>query len=247
MEQYKDAKVFKKDEFDTIVEDKIEIPQIGKVEISEKEISVLRLQPKFAVLRKLITVEMKNDLELGFAKARYQILAEIREKLEEGEDGKEEEVNESLEERMEEEEAKSRQVFDPIERTFDYRKKRATDLKENCRVTLPKCLPTTEEACMETRRKAYLTRFNTHKEANCNQWGDQATNLTEEESQGLKSLQKRIKNKEIVILKTDKTGKFCVAEREAYLEMGREQIAGDIEIDRRENTEQPFSYVVQTK
>ena len=45
---------------------------------------------------------------------------------------------------------------------------------------------------------------------------------------------KRIKNKEIVIQKTDKTGKFSVADRDTYLEMGKAQIAGDIEIDRRE-------------
>ena len=35
-------------------------------------------------------------------------------------------------------------------------------------------------------------------------------------------------------MKTDKTGKFCVADRDTYLEMGKAQIAGDIEIDRRE-------------
>ena len=47
---------------------------------------------------------MKTDLELGFGKARYQTLAEIREKLEE--EGEEEEINESLKEKMEEEDTK---------------------------------------------------------------------------------------------------------------------------------------------
>jgi hypothetical protein len=144
------------------------------------------------------------------------------------------ERDEDLEEKMEAEEAKSRQVFDPIEKTFDYRKKRVTDLTENSRVTLPKPLPISEEAGMETRRKAHMAKFNTYKEENCNQWGDQDTNLTEDESRGLKSLQKRIKNKEILILKTDKTGKLAVADRETYLEIGKLQIQGDIEIDRKE-------------
>ena len=99
---------------------------------------------------------------------------------------------------------------------------------------MPKPLPTTVEANLETRRKAYLAKFNTYKEENCNQWGDQKTNLTEEECKGLKILQKRIKNKEIEVLKTYKTGKFCVSDRETFLEMGKQQIAGDIEIDRRE-------------
>ena len=45
-------------------------------------------------------------------------------------------------EKMEEEEARCRQVFNPIEKTFDYRRKRTTDLKENSRVMLPRPLPT---------------------------------------------------------------------------------------------------------
>ena len=69
-----------------------------------------------------------------------------------------------MEVKIEEEEAKCRQVFDPIGRTFDFRKKRATDLKENSRVTLPKCLPIEDEACIETRRKTYLGEFNDYKE-----------------------------------------------------------------------------------
>jgi hypothetical protein len=56
---------------------------------------------------------------------------------------------EDLEERIEEEEAKCRQVFAPEEKTFDYRKKRVTDLKENSRVTLPKPLPMAEEGDKE--------------------------------------------------------------------------------------------------
>ena len=77
---------------------------------------------------------------------------------------------------------------------------------------------------METRRKSHMTMFNIYKEKSCNKWGEQETNLTEEESRGLKTLQKRVKNKEIVVLKTDKTGKFCVADRDTYLEIGKQQI-----------------------
>ena len=87
LEFYKEAKVFNREEYEGIQEDKIETTVIGKVEVSEDERAVLRLQPKFAVLKKLDTVEMKNDLELGFGKARYQLLAEINEKLEEEGEG----------------------------------------------------------------------------------------------------------------------------------------------------------------
>ena len=56
-------------------------------------------------------------------------------------------------------EAKSRQFFDPEEKIFNYGKKRATDLKENSRVTLPKPCSTEDEAGIEIRRKSM--RWNT--------------------------------------------------------------------------------------
>ena len=94
LEYYKEAKVFDNEKYEQIQEDKVEIKMIGKAEVSECERSVLRLQPKFAVLRQLDTVEMKNDLELGFGKARYQLLAEINERLEA--EGKEEQICELI-------------------------------------------------------------------------------------------------------------------------------------------------------
>ena len=54
--------------------------------------------------------------------------------------------------RREEDEARCRQVFDPVEGVFDDRKRRVTDLDECNRVTLPKPLPVNEEALLELRR-----------------------------------------------------------------------------------------------
>ena len=68
---------------------------------------------------------------------------------------------------------------------------------------------------METRRRSP----NNYREEHCNKWGDQKSNLTEEEEKGLKILKKRVKDKEIIILKTAKTGKFCVMDREKYKEV----------------------------
>ena len=178
LEEYKDAKVFTREKFESIKEDEIERTKIGDVETSEAEDSVLKLQPKFAVLRKLENVEMETELEMGCGKGKYQLLAEINEKLENEE---EEEPDEETREKMEEEEARSRQVYKPLEKTFDYRLKRTTDLKENSRVMLPKPLPTSEEAGMDTRRRTHMSTFNNYKEANCNKWGNQKSNLKENE------------------------------------------------------------------
>ena len=51
--EYKNAKVFTLSKFEDIKEDTVEVTTYGKATISEEEKSALKLQPKFAVLRKL--------------------------------------------------------------------------------------------------------------------------------------------------------------------------------------------------
>ena len=50
----------------------------------------------------------------------------------------------------------------------------------------------------------------------------------------LRKLQKRIRNKEIVVLKTDKSGKLTVMKRKEYEKMGLENSENDQKIDRKE-------------
>ena len=69
---------------------------------------------------------------------------------------------------------------------------------------------------------------NTHKN------GQQESNLTAEEQAGLRSLQKRITNGEIIIIKTDKSSKLTVTNEEEYRKMGQEHIAKDKKINRQE-------------
>ena len=83
---YKEAKMCTLSKFEEIELDKVEVTMIGDVVISEEEKSVLKLQHKFAVLSKLDPVEMETDLELGFGKGRYTLLAEIEGKIEDEEE-----------------------------------------------------------------------------------------------------------------------------------------------------------------
>ena len=55
-------------------------------------------------------------------------------------------------------------------------------------------------------------------------------NLTAKERRGLKKLRKRIGEEEIVCLKTDKSGKLTLMNREEYLKLGREDSRKDKEI-----------------
>ena len=58
--------------------------------------------------------------------------------------------------------------------------------------------------------------------------------MTEEEQEGLKSLKERIKNKELIVLKTDKSGKLCVASKEEYVKMGLVHVGKDRKIGWKE-------------
>ena len=146
----------------------------------------------------------------------------------------EEEVDEELEEEMEKVEARSRQIYDPKTRTYDDQRRRVTDLKECSRVTLPKPLDINNEALIEMRRSTNDKIYENHREKECNKKGEVEGNLSEDEKEGLRSLQKRMKNKEIVILKTDKSGKLVVTNREEYIKMGLEHTKKDEEVTSKE-------------
>ena len=50
----------------------------------------------------------------------------------------------------------------------------------------------------------------------------------------MRSLRQRIKNKEVIVLKTDKSGKLTLVDRESYLAMGKKLNGEDRKIERGE-------------
>ena len=93
-------------------------------------------------------------------------------------------------------EAQSRQIFDPINKSLDLRKRRVTDLKENSRVYLPKAkpLPSQEEAKIEIKREQYEKVLRNFLKENLSETGTQRSNLLKQQKNGLKKLQKRKKD-----------------------------------------------------
>ena len=146
---------------------------------------------------------------------RMQLNKENDEKVEEGDAV---EITEEEQERFDELDAQCRQIFDPVEKVFDDRKRRVTDLRECTRVTLPKPMKERDEALIEIRRGVIEKIFGEHRDANCKK-DLQPNNLSKEEAEGLESLQKKIQKKEILILKTDKSGKFIAVSEEDYRKM----------------------------
>jgi hypothetical protein len=94
-------------------------------------------------------------------------------------------------------------------------------------------LETKHEALIEMKRGTNQRVYNDYRKEKCNKKGEVEGNLTKEEKDGLKSLQKRIKNQDSVILKTDKSGKLCLVSWAEYIRMGREHTGRDQEVDRK--------------
>ena len=134
---------------------------------------------------------------------------------------------------MEKQEVMTRTIFDTKERRYDDRKRSVTDLKECAKITLARPLDIKHESLIEMRRGTNERIYNEYRKEECNQKGEVKGNLTEDEKEGLKSLQKRMRNQEIVICKSDKSGKLCVVSREEYIRMGQEHTSKDVEIDRK--------------
>ena len=180
--------------------------------LTEDEKSVLQLHPKFS-LRDTVTIEnLEYEQELGYAKVRMELRKENEESLEDEDtlvksgdtpsfvDQNEILEKERIDELSAEQEARSRQFYDPEENVYDYRKKRVTDIRENARVTLPRPVLEIQEAGIALRRDSFNNITNKYIEEHCNEKNEQEPNLTKGESRGLKSLQRRIKEGEIVII-----------------------------------------------
>ena len=74
-------------------------------------------------------------------------------------------------------EAEARQVFDPVRLTFNYGKKKATDLKENKSVKLPSHSDPHTESWIELIKNKIMEVFGNHRGKFCNKRGQQKANL----------------------------------------------------------------------
>ena len=155
----------------------------GGIKLGEMEHKVLSLPPKFATYGAIDLDECRGEVEKGIAKYRWA------KTLREGEQ----------EERKE--------YFDDSSKAFDFGNMRACDMPFNKRIGLPKPISDEEEISLyslKNRLKNITSEFvaTTENKKHCN--------LRKEEKEGLKSLTRKVKDKEIVVYQTDKSGRFSV-------------------------------------
>ena len=230
MENLAELRVFSAEKYEKIEIEEISVHRIGNIEITREEEELLKRNPKFSIPTRLEEDTLSKEMEKAYSLIRM----ELREEEEEKKVEETEKMDENLEQRQKEDEAKTRQVYDPIEKRYDEGKRRVTDLEECSRVTLPKPLSVRRETEIELRRESHNRVYQRYRQEFCNMDGEQKSNLTENEKMGLKRLKKRIKDGELVVMKTDKSGKMSVTDRENYIQMGQEHVKNDKKIGNEE-------------
>ena len=131
--------------------------------------------------------------------------------------------------------AEMRMIYDPEKNKLDLSRRRATDLKGNSRVIFPRKVSNFEiEAKLETFRTEARSEFLKYMKKFCGKNGKQLSNLTKSQERGLKSLRERVKNGEIVVLPTDKTGKLAVMTRSTYEKAGQKHVKNDVVVGMEE-------------
>ena len=99
-----------------------------------------------------------------------------------------------------------------------------TDSGLNSNVHLRKELSAERETYINLRRSRYKTAYtNKTKE-------ESTSNLSPLKTKGFSMLKKRIKDGDLLVLKTDKSGKLVASSPDAYLEMGKVHYSKDQEV-----------------
>ena len=183
----------------------------GGVVINGNELAALSLPPKFAVYSSIDEADCEAQVEKGLTKLRWTV-------------GKQES---QAGDPVEEEEQTS---FRTSVNRFDFRYMRATELPFNQRITLPKSVDLSIEVKMQDLKKE-LKKITSEVKAVIST----ADNLTSEQRRGIKSSVRRVKDKEIVVFQTDKSGRFSVDSPENYRESVKPHIGVDTEISLSEH------------
>ena len=190
------------------------------LEISNDEKQVLALGPKFCVRKDLDEENFEIELEECIAKIKWDIRSEEEKKGEKidladvaimsilSDDEREE-----VEEHEEYEEAKRKIVYHPEERNWNFGRRRTTDLKGNTMVILPGKLKFQQEANLEMLRAELKSCFKNYMRKHCDEKGRQESNLSKEERTGLNNLKKKFSDGGIIVMETDKSGRFAVMRR----------------------------------
>ena len=195
-------------ELETVKEDVLKEQYVvyGDILLNESEKKCLNLGPKYMVTPNLNNEDFEVEVEMEAVKTRMELHKQVE--IKNGEQS-EKEINEK--------DRKSREIFDSENGTLQMSKMRVTDAKYNVRSYPPREVDVDNEIKIQYRRDEFMSTFAKVKRDVCDKKGRPISkNLSDEELKGQISLTRKVKEGEIIITTTDKSGKFAVVEPELY-------------------------------
>ena len=194
------------------------------VEISPDEEALLELPPSMCTYEILSEHIFEVDIEECMAKYRMSIL---QNGYNESNDA-DVELTSAEKDLFANLEAETRNPYDEVVRIYDVRKKNIRDIKQNPRITLPRALTGPEEAVIACVKQDMSEIYREYVAKNCDEKGRiTKPNLSSKELRGLRSLLKRIQNREVMVIPSDKSGKLTVVSWDLYIQNMQKIIGQD--------------------
>ena len=176
----------------------------GDIPLTKAEIRYIQLPPDHRLLDKITKDRVENQAEKIATKLRYDNMNSIN--LPNRDDG----------------------ITWNGDRVLDFQELKVTEFKTNGRIYAPKLGNKDQELLIERMKDKYIETCS--KYINIDDKDRKPENVTEEEWSGMRSLQRRVKDREIVITTTDKTKKTAVISMEIYTEMAKSHTDKDTKV-----------------
>ena len=193
----------------------------GGIRPTGEEAAVLALPAKFNTYGPVRVEEVEVETEVAIAKVKWELEAREERMEEDGTGGE-------WTERWEEEQQRRKQVYDMEAGRMDFGNKRVTDMKHCRRTFPPRPVSATKAAILSNFKFRVCEVTRGYMSDNCDERGNiKESNITREERAGLKSIQRKVKDQEWIVMPTDKSGRLTVNTKRNYLERMEPHMNGD--------------------
>ena len=197
--------------------------------LDEDEKRVLAEDPAFCMETKVTEEDITIATEEGKTKRVWQEMNRWQ-----GDDGEEPPSEEDLQ-RMKEAEDDQRRIFNLDSKVLDYTKQRSTDTPFSRRTYLPKQKYPKLEAMESVRSSSIARAAKSWMESNLDSNGNQVKSNTSKSTRtAINKIKKRIETGNLIVVPTDKSGKFAAMSLDTYIQMGQVHTSKDRNITETE-------------
>ena len=170
------------------------------VQLSESEKLVMQLPPKFTTYDKI----EKNKLDVAGEVLADKIRWELR--------SREQREGQPWTEEKEWEDVRKKTVYDEIKGEVKFARQRVTDMPSCRRINVPEAKEDQAEVVIANMKTRLANVTKQYIKDKCDNKGNiKQQNVSKEVMEGIKSLKKRVKENELLVIPTDKSGKMVVS------------------------------------